>query len=105
MVKKSDSLASDLAANSARVKPTTTPVVVDLSLPLIASAIAQGKAMRLEAKSKSDVAQAIFSVIGAEPKEVLVAAFVEGADLTPKGALTYWYNCRRKAAKAAKAAA
>lgn len=105
MVKKSDSNASDLAADSASAKPTTTPVVVDLSLPHIASAIAQGKAMRLEAKSKSDVAQAIFSVIGAEPKEVLVAAFVEGADLTPKGALTYWYNCRRKAAKAAKTTA
>jgi hypothetical protein len=28
-----------------------------------------------------------------------VAAFVEGASLTPKGALTYWYNCRRKIAK------
>ena len=40
-----------------------------------------------------------------EPKEVIVAAFIEGATLTEKGALTYWYNCRRKAAKEAAAVA
>jgi hypothetical protein len=33
-------------------------------------------------------------------RETAVAAFVEGAGLTEKGALTYWYNCRRKAGKA-----
>jgi hypothetical protein len=36
-------------------------------------------------------------------KELVTAAFVAGAGLTPKGAVTYWYNCKRKAEKAAKA--
>jgi len=30
-------------------------------------------------------------------RETVVAAFKEGAGLTDKGAVTYWYNCRRKA--------
>ena len=38
----------------------------------------------------------------AADRETVVAAFVEGAGLTEKGALTYWYNCRRKAAKPTK---
>ena len=29
-------------------------------------------------------------------QEVIVDAFVEGASLTPMGARTYFYNCRRK---------
>ncbi|PHR85800.1 MAG: hypothetical protein COA76_17410 [Moritella sp.] len=33
------------------------------------------------------------------PTETVVKAFVDGATLTPKGALTYWYNCRRKLQK------
>ena len=30
------------------------------------------------------------------PQQTVINAFVEGASLTPKGALTYWYNYRRK---------
>ena len=37
-----------------------------------------------------------------EEKDVVIAAFVQGATLTEKGAVTYWYNCRRKAKKAAR---
>lgn len=80
--------------------PTTKP---NLSKPSIRDAVAQGKALLAEGKSKADAARAIFSAIGSEPKEVTVAAFVEGAGLTEKGSLTYWYNCRRKASKAIKA--
>jgi len=38
-----------------------------------------------------------------EDKDLVVAAFIKGASLTEKGALTYWYNCKRKAAKEATA--
>ncbi|RYH70098.1 MAG: hypothetical protein EON54_01850 [Alcaligenaceae bacterium] len=72
-----------------------------MNQPLIRSAIEEGKALIAEGKSKADAARAIFASIHFEPKEVIVAAFVEGAALTDKGALTYWYNCRRKAAKEA----
>ena len=38
----------------------------------------------------------MFKRIKDEPREAGVAALIEGASLTEKGALTYWYNCRRK---------
>jgi hypothetical protein len=72
----------------------------NLSSPAIQAAIEQGKAIIAEGKSKADAARAIYAAISTESKDVIVAAFVEGATLTPKGALTYWYNNRRKATKA-----
>jgi bisphosphoglycerate-independent phosphoglycerate mutase (AlkP superfamily) len=50
--------------------------------------------------SKADVARKMFETIADEPREVIVQAFVDGAGLTPKGAQTYFYNCRRKATTA-----
>ena len=72
---------------------------VDLTATAIKNSITQGKALIAEGKSKADAARAIFTAIKDESKETIVAAFVEGATLTPKGALTYWYNLRRKASK------
>lgn len=34
-------------------------------------------------------------------RETVIAAFMEGADLTEKGSVTYWYNCQRKIVKSA----
>lgn len=68
----------------------------------IKAAIANGQALIAEGKSKADAARAIYAAISSESKDTIVAAFVEGATLTPKGALTYWYNNRRKAAKESK---
>ncbi|WP_206167802.1 hypothetical protein [Variovorax boronicumulans] len=78
---------------------SSEPIEIDLSKPTIRAAIDQGKVLIAEGKSKADAARAIFDAIKDEPKDVIVAAFVEGATLTDKGALTYWYNVRRKAAK------
>lgn len=75
---------------------------IDLDKPIIKEAIAEGSALVKEGKSKADAARAIFSKIKDEPKEVIVAAFVAGATLTEKGALTYWYNCKRRAEKESK---
>lgn len=75
------------------------PKKIDLNKPVIKDAIAKGKELLKEGKSKADAARAIYALIKNEPKEIIVAAFVEGATLTPKGALTYWYNCKRRAAK------
>ena len=75
------------------------PKKIDLSKPLVRQAVAQGQAILKEGKSKADAARAIYSALKDEDKDLIVAAFVEGATLTPKGALTYWYNCRRKAGK------
>lgn len=67
----------------------------------VRKAVALGKEMRKEPEtSKADVARKMFETISEEPREVIVQAFVDGAGLTPKGALTYFYNCRRWAEKA-----
>ena len=81
-------------------KPQTDSVPADI----IQQAIADGKALIAEGKSKADAAMAIFRLIGESSQETVVQAFVEGATLTPKGALTYWYNCKRKLARERKKA-
>lgn len=67
----------------------------------VKKAIQIGKDMSKQPEvSKADVARAMFELIADEPREVVAQAFVEGAGLTPKGSVTYYYNCKRKAAKA-----
>lgn len=78
------------------------PKKIDLGKAAIKDAIAKGKAVIKEGKSKADAAMVIFEALKDEEKDVVIAAFVQGATLTEKGAVTYWYNCRRKAKKAAK---
>ena len=102
-LKKSDP-ATSKKENEASASPVVEAKVelvkkIDLTKPLIKDAIAQGKAVIKDGKSKADAARAIYALIKDEPKEVIVAAFVEGATLTPKGSMTYWYNCKRRAAK------
>ncbi len=46
--------------------------------------------------TKVSVATQMFVLIHDEPREVIAKAFMEGANLTEKGAMTYYYNCRRK---------
>jgi hypothetical protein len=86
----------------AQPEPKAQPKKVDLNKPSVKEAIAQGKAIIKEGKSKADAARAIYALLKSEDKDVIVAAFVAGATLTEKGALTYWYNCKRKAEKADK---
>lgn len=61
-----------------------------------AQAIEEGKKQLNQGNSKADAARAIFRLIHAEPREVVLRAFIEGADVTPKGAPTYYYNINRK---------
>ena len=75
---------------------------IDMSKQSIKVAITKGKALIKEGKSKADAATVIFEALKAEEKEIVIAAFVQGATLTEKGAVTYWYNCRRKSKKAVK---
>jgi bisphosphoglycerate-independent phosphoglycerate mutase (AlkP superfamily) len=50
--------------------------------------------------SKVDVAVKMYEFLKDEPREVVAQAFVDGAGLTPKGAMTYVYNVKRKVARA-----
>ena len=72
------------------------PKKIDLNKPVIKEAITKGKAVIAEGKSKVDAAMLIYQALNAEEKEVIIAALVQGATLTEKGAVTYFYNCRRK---------
>ena len=81
-------------------EPQTNSAPADL----IQQAIADAKALISEGKSKADAAMAIFRLIGDGTQETVIQAFIEGATLTPKGALTYWYNCKRKLARERKKA-
>lgn len=95
--------------NAEATKAINAPVenivkTIDLNKPVIKEAITKGKALIKEGKTKVDAAMLIFEALKNEDSEVIVAAFVQGAALTEKGAVTYFYNCRRKAKKVAKPA-
>ena len=74
-------------------KQTETTIPSD---DLIAQVVVEGQALIAEGKTKVEAAMVIYRHLNESPQEVILQAFIEGASLTPKGALTYWYNCRRK---------
>ena len=66
---------------------------------VVKQAIADGKAMIKDGKTKVEATTAMYAKLKNADRETAVAAFMEGAGLTEKGAVTYWYNCRRKVVK------
>lgn len=78
------------------------PKNIDLNQPVIKEAIAKGKELIKAGKSKADAAMAMYAVLKDLDRDTTAAAFVEGAGLTEKGSVTYWYNCKRKAKKLAR---
>lgn len=76
--------------------PTAEPVKPK-SPATVKKAIALGKELsKTPETTKTSVAMKMYELIAGEPREVIVQAFVDGAGLTPKGAQTYFYNCKRK---------
>ena len=63
---------------------------------LITQAVLEGQTLIAEGRPKVEAAMAIYRLLENSPQETIITAFIDGASLTPKGALTYWYNCRRK---------
>jgi len=45
--------------------------------------------------TKAELARQMYPLLKDEPREVIAQAFIEGAGLTSKGAMTYFYNIRR----------
>lgn len=80
-------------------EPTDTSPEANLIDQTFENAIAAGQKLISEGKTKVEAAMAIYFVLENESQERIVEAFIKGANLTPKGALTYWYNCRRKVKK------
>jgi hypothetical protein len=86
--------ATTQASTPAQPPKATNPAAVK-------KAVALGKEIRKESeKTKADAARAMFELISGEPREIVIQAFTDGAGLTPKGAQTYFYNCKRKSKKA-----
>ena len=66
----------------------------------VKKAVALGKdLMKKKDVTKADVARRMYELIQEESREVIAQAFIEGASLTPKGAQTYFYNCKRRMKK------
>ena len=63
---------------------------------IINQAVAEGRSLIEQGKTKIEASMAIYNVLKTYPQETVVSAMIDGAKLTPKGAMTYWYNCRRK---------
>ena len=66
---------------------------------LYMDAIRMGQQVLLEQGSKAAAAMEIFKILKYESREVVLQAFIEGANITPKGSPTYFYNVTRKLRK------
>ncbi len=83
-------------------EPSTTPA--EPSNPeLYQQAIEEGKLILADSGSKASAARRIFELIHTESREIVLRAFIEGAEVTPKGAPNYFYNIQRKFKRKAKA--
>lgn len=76
-------------------EPSNTEVSTEHQT-LIDKAIEDGHAVLKDGKSKIDAAMTMYRQLSELPQDVVVQAFKKGANLTDQGAVTYWYNCRRK---------
>jgi hypothetical protein len=94
-------MSADLETSKSDTPSQVQNTVKPSNVADVRKAVALGKEMRkVPDTSKADVARKMFEAIADEPREIIVQAFVDGAGLTPKGAQTYFYNCRRRAKKA-----
>ena len=76
-------------------EPTTKKL--DLNKESIKKAIARGKELaKIGGKTKADVAREIYEFVKNEDREIIAQVFIQGANLTEKGAMTYFYNIKRK---------
>ena len=74
----------------------TKPAPVPNDLDLYRQAIETGRQTLVDERSKAAAARVIFKILANESRDVVLQAFIEGADITPKGSPTYYYNITRK---------
>lgn len=66
-----------------------------INLNNVRKAVELGQKAIGEGKTKADAVRMMFPLVFEEPREVIWQAFIDGAGLTDKGAVTYLYNARR----------
>jgi hypothetical protein len=92
-------MKAETASTATPVTPAQPPKASNPAV--VKKAVALGKEVRKQPeKTKADAAREMYELISAEPREIIIQAFIDGAGLTPKGAQTYFYNCKRKSKKA-----
>ncbi len=81
------------------IKPTSTdeePSDVMPTIPeVVEQAILLGMSVISDGQTKVQAVNTMYPLIADQPKERILKAFVDGAGLTAKGAVTYLYNVRR----------
>ena len=87
------------------IKDLTTPVdqtnttdqpAIPSDPELYQRAINEGREQFVQQRSKAAAARTIYHLLQNESRDVVLKAFIEGADITPKGSPTYYYNITRK---------
>ncbi len=74
----------------------TEPTPFPKDLDLYRQAVEAGRQTLVDERSKAAAARVIFKILANESRDVVLQAFIEGADITPKGSPTYYYNITRK---------
>lgn len=77
----------------------SSPSKSDLNKANVKKAISEGKKLLKSGKTKAEVSREIFPLIDKESREVICHVFQKGVNLTEKGSMTYYYNCRRRSGK------
>lgn len=79
-------------------KSTTTTKSSQPKPKTIQDAIKIGNDLIMKETTKAEAAMVMYSLLheGGCDQETIVDAFIKGASLTPMGARTYYYNCKRK---------
>lgn len=71
---------------------TTAPTPEPQDLDDYLKALELGQSIISSGKTKVEATQAMYPLLKKESREVICQAFIEGANLTDKGAMTYFYN-------------
>ena len=105
MIAEVNTSKNDSTSTTTSTPPAPQPVKAK-NPAAVKKAVAMGKEMLKVANTrKATVAMNIYEHLVDEPRDIIVQAFIDGAGLTPKGAQTYFYNCRRKVKKVTSAQA
>ena len=74
------------------------PQTTNTQAKTIQDAIKIGKDLIVKKMTKAETSMVMYRLLheGGCDQEMIVDAFIKGASLTPMGARTYFYNCKRK---------
>ena len=75
---------------------TTVLPAIPSDQELYKRAINEGRDQLVQQRSKAAAARSIYHLLQNESPDVVLKAFIEGADITIKGSPTYYYNITRK---------